>query len=334
MSSPGFAKKSKIKQTVLDALVKASGSFVSGTRVSAELGMSRAAVWKQIEILRKEGYSVSSKPRIGYCLTGVPDRFYPFEVKRLLKAEIMGSEIDYFDSLGSTNDETMKRAVEGAPEGTVVIAEEQTKGKGRLGRAWISPKYQGIWFSIVLRPEVLPAETGLITLAVAVAVARAVKQETGLDVEIKWPNDLLIKGKKVAGILTEMSSEQDKVHFMVVGVGINANVDPGSFPGELRATATSLREQLGRDVNRVRLLCSVLNELESSYRSFREKRSDEIVRDWKELSSTLGKKVEVKILDRIFVGVAGDIDEGGQLIIRMPDGELISVSAGEITYLR
>lgn len=322
------------KQAVFDALTDRTGSFISGTRIAAALGVSRTAVWKQIKHLRREGYEIESAPRLGYRLVRAPDRLYPSQIKHMLKTRLLGSEIVYFDTIGSTNDEAMRLAAGGAPEGTVVVSEEQTRGKGRLGRSWLSPKYQGIWFSVILRPQVLPIETGLITLAAAAAVARAIAKETGLEAEIKWPNDVLIRGKKVAGVLSEMSAEQDKVHFVVVGLGTNANVEAKAFPAEWRQRATSLKEQLGRKIDRSRLLCSVLGSFEELYGLFQEREWQKIVDEWKEMSTTIGKEVKAKLFERTVIGVAIDVDENGQLILRLPNGNVLSLSAGEITYLR
>lgn len=322
------------KQVLLDMLVEADGSFVSGAFISAKLGLSRSAVWKQVKNLREEGYQIDSLPRVGYRLLSLPDRLYPLEIKRILKARSLGSEILYFDRLGSTNDEAMELASSGASEGTVVIAEEQTKGKGRLGRGWISPKGQGIWFSTVLRPDALPSETALITLMAAVAVAKAIEAGTGLKVEIKWPNDILIKGKKVAGILTEMSAELDKVHYIVVGIGINVNIESGSFPEELRETATSLKKETGKKVDRVKLFCAVLEELERFYQHYQAGNRGEILAGWKEYSSTIGKRVKAMVGNEVIESVVEGVDDKGRLLLRLSDGSLHQLTAGEVTYLR
>ena len=210
------------------------------------MGLSRAAVWKRVHRLKAQGYVIEGSPRRGYRLLAVPDKLLPEEVLQGLKTRVFTGPVHHFETLDSTNDLAKELAVQGAPEGTVVVAEAQTGGRGRLGREWDSPPGVGLYVSLVLRPMLPPMELPQITLTTAVAVVRAVRRVAGVAPGIKWPNDLLLNGKKLGGILTEMETESDRIRHVVVGLGLNVN-NPG-FPPELAATATSLTLTAGRSV--------------------------------------------------------------------------------------
>ncbi|MGQ9532743.1 MAG: biotin--[acetyl-CoA-carboxylase] ligase [Desulfotomaculales bacterium] len=310
------------------------GNFISGEMLCRQLGVTRTAVWKWVRALRKEGYHIEGRPRLGYRLVGVPDRLYPEEVRRGLHTTTLGRRIFYYHSLPSTNDRAKELARDNAPEGTVVVAEVQTRGRGRLGRQWFSPEGGGLWFSVILRPTLAPSDLPQITLLAAVAGARAVHRVTGLVPGIKWPNDLLLAGRKFAGILTELHAEADRVDHLVLGLGLNANIAPAAFPEELRAAATSLQAELGRPVDRVELFRALLQELEIWYRRWARTGFAPVRSEWYRWNVTLGRPVAVRTAGVEMVGWAEDLDEEGALLVRLTTGTRRRVVAGEVTFLR
>ena len=243
---------------ILSAM-RANPDGVSGADLAEDLGITRAAIWGRIEELRRLGYEIEAGPHFGYRLVGAPDVLHADDLlARLGKTKVIGRDIHVFEQTTSTNDVIEKFARDGVKEGAVVFAESQTKGRGRLGRKWISPGRKGFWFSVLLRPELRPQETTQLTVASATALRRAIQSETGLRPEIKWPNDILIRGKKVAGILTELSAELDKVRHVILGIGVDVNQSAGEFPPELRKLATSLKIESGRTISRAELATAIL----------------------------------------------------------------------------
>ncbi len=314
--------------TVLQVL-RGAGEVISGQKLASQLGLSRAAVWKRIQRLKALGYVIEGSPRRGYLLLGVPDKLLPEEVLLGLQARILAGPVHHFESLDSTNDLAKELAAQGAPEGTVVVAEAQTGGRGRLGRQWNSPPGVGLYASLVLRPPLPPLELPQITLTTAVAVVRAVRRVAGMAPGIKWPNDLLLRGKKLAGILTEMETESDRIRHVVVGLGVNVN-NPG-FPPELAATATSLSLATGGSFSRVKLLQAWLEEFEALYDRFLNQGFPEILAEWKVSAVTLGQAVTVRQGPREISGKALDVAHDGALLLRTAKGEIIRVTSGEIT---
>ena len=269
-------------------------------------------------------------PHLGYRLHSAPDRLFDFEVMRDLGTKFMGQKIYYFDSLASTMNEALKLGLENAPEGSLILAEAQTKGKGRLGRIWFSPKYKGIYLSLILRPKILPSEASILTLLSAVSVCDAVKKICAVDVQIKWPNDILINNKKIGGILTQLNAETDRISFMAIGIGLNVNNDKKT----LIAGATSLKEQIKESVSRVELLRQLLRQLELDYLLFQHKGSAPIIERWRQHSITLGRRVKVYTQSKHYEGEALDIDNDGTLIIRNDSGLNIKVTAGDVIHCR
>ena len=255
----------------------------------------------------------------------------PEKILNGLQTDFMGQKIHYFTKVASTNDIAKKFAVKGAKEGTVIIAETQSRGKGRFGRRWASPK-GGIYFSIILRPKVSPQDALKLTFMAAVAVAKAIKKMFILSAEVKWPNDVLINGKKVCGILTEMSTRDDVVDFVVVGIGINANVNVDLFPEDLRSAVTSLKEEMAEEVDLELFLRVLLEELEHYYMVFMRREFDIILKEWRSLTKLLGAYVEVVSFDEKFEGLAIDVDSSGALIVKLRDGTLKKVVSGDVTY--
>jgi BirA family biotin operon repressor/biotin-[acetyl-CoA-carboxylase] ligase len=307
-----------MKGQILDAL-RESGGHLSGEMLSKRLGVSRVSVWKHIRGLRKDGYVVQSSPR-GYRLISSPDLLFPHEFPDLEQ------RIHYFPEIGSTMDAARELAKKGAPEGTVVIGEAQTSGRGRLSRHWISPQ-GGIYFTLTLRPRMSPVYAPRINLMAAVAVAASIRKLFALKAELKWPNDVLISGKKVCGILAEIDAEMDIVNFVNIGIGVNANNSVARF----EKTATSLKEVLGREISRKELLGTLIGEIEQR-RSLLMKA--DLLREWKELSATLNREVRVVSLGEEITGQAVDIDATGALILKTSDGSLRTVLAGDCIHLR
>ncbi|BCV20099.1 bifunctional ligase/repressor BirA [Moorella sp. Hama-1] len=319
------------KQQVLDFLRRHPREYISGEELSRGLAISRTAVWKHIQSLRQEGYDIDAQTRRGYCLLATPDYFYPEEVAAGLETSWLGRTLYYYDEVGSTNQVAKELADGGAPEGTVVIADCQTGGRGRRGRNWLSPARKGIWFSVILRPRVAPVQAPQLTLLAAVAVTAAVRERTGLPLGIKWPNDLLAGGRKVCGILTEIKAEIDVVEYIVLGVGLNANLEAGDFSPEVRPLATSLYLETGRPVERLPLFRRILYGLEKWYERWQEEGFAPVRNAWKEASVTLGREVQVNSWREIFQGVATDIDDEGALLVRDAGGQLRRFNSGEVS---
>ncbi|MDO8885656.1 biotin--[acetyl-CoA-carboxylase] ligase [Candidatus Oleimmundimicrobium sp.] len=317
------------KDAVLFFLKDKQGDFVSGEDISRSLSLSRTAVWKHIQSLKDDGYIIEGVPRQGYRLIKLPDKLLPSEIRYKLKTTLFDKKIYYFNEISSTNKIAKNEAAKGSPEGTLFVAEKQVKGKGRLGRKWVSPS-GGIWFSMVLRPEISPIDASKITILAGIAVAKAIKGETGLKVTLKWPNDIFIDGKKVAGILSEMSAEADKVNFVVVGIGVNANLSLSVFSEELRDKVATLKELLGAEVDRVALFKAILKEFEKVYLSLNEDSFEKALSEWKNLCGMLGKRVKISTLTEEIEGEALDINEQGSLLLKLFSGEIRTIYSGDV----
>jgi BirA family transcriptional regulator, biotin operon repressor / biotin---[acetyl-CoA-carboxylase] ligase len=305
---------------------------VSGSELARQLGMTRAGVWMHIEELRALGYDIEASPHLGYRLLATPDALHADDLSaRLGKTRVVGREIHVFQDTTSTNDVAARLARGGAAEGAVVFAESQSKGRGRLGRTWISPAGKGLWFTVLLRPNIPPQETTQLTVAAATALSRAVTQQTGLVPQIKWPNDLLIRGRKLAGILTEMRAEVDQVQEVLLGIGINVNLEAGDFPAPLRPTTTSLRIEMGQKINRAELAVAILRELDLDYQAVAEGRFERLVEQWEERCTTLGCQVAIRLGDRIIRGRAESLDDDGALLVRGTHGHLERIVGGDVT---
>ena len=316
---------------IISALRK-NPTGVSGADLAEQLHISRAAIWAHIEDLRKVGYDIEAGPHFGYRLTGEPDALLADDLlSRLTKTKIIGRDIQVFEQTTSTNDVIEKLARDGVREGVVVFAESQTRGRGRLGRKWVSPARKGLWFSILLRPNLRPQETTQLTVACATALRRAIVSQTKLQPEIKWPNDMLINGKKVAGILTEMSAELDRVRHVIPGIGIDVNQDASEFPAELRKIATSLKIEAGEAIDRPALATAVLEELDKDYSRVCARKFSEIAEEWVERCGTIGSDVTVQIGDRKIRGRAESLDDDGALVLRTEHGRLQRITGGDVT---
>ncbi|TFB08955.1 biotin--[acetyl-CoA-carboxylase] ligase [Candidatus Atribacteria bacterium MT.SAG.1] len=307
--------------------------YASGEVLAKKLSISRVAIWKQIQRLKDTGYKIISDQNLGYCLVSRPDLLLPQEIQRGLSTNYIGKEIYYFPELKSTNIIAKEKALQGAEEigeGTLIIAERQSAGKGRLGRKWFSP-VGGIWLSIILYPQLSPSYISRITLMTAVVAVKAIKICTQIESQIKWPNDILINEKKVCGILTEMSAELDIINRVVVGIGINVNIDHREFPEDIQENTISLKEGSGKEVLRVKLVQIFLQEFEKYYEILKRREFSSILKEWKLYSHTLGRKIRVDTGEKIITGEAVDINEEGALILKEEDGELVEILSGTIT---
>ena len=311
-------------------LLKKKRDYLSGEEISNQLKISRQALWKHIQSLKDIGYDIAAVPHLGYRLESSPDKLFDFEVRYGLNTRILGRKILYFDSLGSTMDMALQLGMNGASEGTVILAETQSKGRGRLGRTWFSPKRKGLYLSLILRPDILPTQASILTLLSAVSICEALKQTAGLDPQIKWPNDVLINNKKLGGILTQIIAETDKINFVIIGIGINVNNDRKT----LISGTTSLREQKKEYVNRISLLQEILRKLEANYLNLIKRGSNSIVDKWRRHNITLGKRVKVYCQNRHIEGEALDIDADGGLLIRKDSGLTERVMSGDVVHCR
>ena len=311
-------------------LAEAGEQLSSGEILCGKLGLSRAELFAGIEDLRARGFAIESAPG-GYRLLSVPDRLAADALEPLLTTRELGRALVFLDETSSTSDVAHRMACDGAPHGQLVVAEAQTRGRGRHGRSWISPKGVNLYLSLVLRPSLSPSRAPELGLVVAVALAEALL-ELGAPVRIKWPNDLEIGAKKVAGVLAEMSAEPERLHFVVVGIGINVNLDP--IPSEIDSIATSLKRELGRGVSRLRLCAAVLSSLEDWLDRHEDQGFSPVRSRWMELSSTVGSMVEVHLEGgRVLAGEAQGIDDGGALLVRAASG-LERVLSGDVRALR
>ena len=322
-------------------MFKEKDGFISGEEMSRRLGITRAAFWKKIKALRERGYVIEGSTAKGYRLIKTPE-FSVEELKILVKGDF-GKEIIFNESIDSTNRLAMELAEKGVPHGTVVIADRQLKGKGRLGRTWFSPPKGNIYMSVIVRPEIEPKDATLLTIMSAISCARAVRNLTGIEVKIKWPNDLMVSERKLGGILTEMKSDQDRIVFAVIGIGINVNASLDAFPVDVRAVAASVIEELRKgkgikgdspEISRTLIIAAILNELERWFKVLIKGGRIQLINEWKKLSSTLGRKVKVVSGKDAISGIAEDIDDEGMLILRLPSGGLKKISAGDVIMLR
>ena len=320
---------------ILKALREAGDGSVSGAELSQRLGVSRAAVWARIEELRSLGYEIEASPHLGYRFLSAPDVLHADDLlSRLDDARVIGRDIRVFESTTSTNDVIEKLAHDGVKEGVVVLAESQTRGRGRLGRQWMSPAGKGLWFSVLLRPDLPPQATTQLTVASATALRRALAAETGLRPEIKWPNDILLSGKKVCGILTELSAEVDRVKYVILGIGVDVNLNTADFPAELRDSATSLKAELGKALSRAELAVEILRQLDADYAKIIAGEFAAIADEWEEHCTTIGRQVTIRAGDREVRGRAESLGEDGALLVRTEHGHLERVVGGDVTLAK
>jgi BirA family biotin operon repressor/biotin-[acetyl-CoA-carboxylase] ligase len=314
---------------ILYGLRGADETGISPMALAEQAGTSVATLAQRITELCALGYDIESTPHLGYRLMGSPDVLHADDLlSRLSPNRIVGRDIQVFQQTSSTNDVAEKLARDGVPEGVVIFAETQTKGRGRLGRKWLSPVGQGLWFSVLLRPTLAPTSITQLIIAAATAVARAIRSETSLVPQIKWPNDILIRGKKVAGILTELSAELDRVRYVIIGIGVDVNVT--EFPEELREVATSLAAESGNTFIRAEIAASILAELDADYARLARGEFAALAEEWERQCITLGQRVVIHIGDRTLSGRAESLDNDGALLLRSDYGHLERVIGGDV----
>lgn len=317
------------------SLLRERKDYVSGQQLCDQFGVSRTAVWKAVNQLKEEGYQIEAVSRKGYRLLESPDILSKNEITSRLKTYWMGQAVYYADETTSTNIDAKRYAEEGAPHGTIVTADMQTTGRGRRGKTWASPPGSAIYMTILLKPDFMPDKASMLTLVMALSVAEAVTGTTGLDTGIKWPNDIVVNGKKVCGILTEMNMnvELDTIQYVIIGVGINVNnASAEEFPQEIRRTATSLKIESGVQISRAALIAEVAWQFEKYYDMFVRKLDFSLLMEaYDKRLLNLGK--EVKVLDPKgeYTGIARGINRTGELLVETEDGSIVEVYAGEVS---
>ncbi len=322
-------------KTEILSMLRNTSDYVSGQSICKEFGVSRTAVWKIINQLKEEGYEIEAVQKKGYRLLGIGEVISESELKSRMKTKWLASEIYYYDEIDSTNTRAKQHAEEGCPHGALVAANMQRAGKGSRGRGWQSPPGAAVYMSLVLRPKFLPNKASMVTLVMALAVAKAIEETTSLSCQIKWPNDVIVNKKKVCGILTEMSGEQDYIQYIVIGVGIN--VKEQTFPDEIRQKATSLEEE-DREANRkgapkrAYLIERTMYYFEEYYELFEEKESLEFLKE--EYNQYLvNKEKEVKVLGTLheYTGICHGINEIGELLVETENSKIEKVCSGEVS---
>lgn len=314
-------------KTKILRILEDTSDYVSGEELSKKLGVSRTAIWKNINALRSDGYVISSVTNRGYRLEEIPDLLDKDIISDSLNTSVIGKKIEVLKTVDSTNEEIKRRAANGEPSGLIIVAEEQTKGKGRLGKSWSGNK-GGLFFTALIRPDMSPSDISSITLAAGYGVCLAIREYTGLDARIKWPNDIIIGNKKIVGILTEIAAQTDKLDYAAIGIGINVN---NNFPDEISHKATSLYAELGKEINRNDFFRCVIKRLDKVISSFLVCMSIDDITSFTELCATIGRNVSVKRNGRLIDGKAIGLSKYGELIITDEAGENYIINSGEVT---
>ena len=318
---------------LLTLLAENATIVISGTRIAREIGVSRSMVWQWVKRLRELGVRVKGHPGSGYFLEKVADILTPDMLRQRLRGSVFGKRIYHFFKTDSTNRVALELGHAGEPEGAVVLAEEQTAGRGRAGRLWQSDRAAGIYVSLLLRPKLSPVQAPLLTMMAGLSAHAAIQAHTGLAADLKWPNDLLVRGKKVGGILTEMHAEPSQVRFVIVGIGLNVNQE--EFPGELRTTATSLRIETGKIESRLEVLVRLLREFENDYNRFLREGPAGVTQKFEVVSSfARGKRVRVTSGTASYTGTSAGLGPEGLLMVERDDGQLVTVISGDVTEAR
>ncbi|MCA1030488.1 biotin--[acetyl-CoA-carboxylase] ligase [Bacillus timonensis] len=324
--------QSEMRRKLLEIFSNSTGEFVSGQKISEKLGCSRTAVWKHIEDLRKEGYELEAVRRLGYRITKKPDKITGNEIQLGLKTMSIGRNVHFEESVLSTQKIAHRLAYDGVPEGTIVVTEEQTAGRGRLDRSWHSPKQTGVWMSLILRPNIPPSSAPQLTLLAAVGVVQGIQEITGLEPDIKWPNDILISGKKVVGILTELQAEADRINSVIIGIGINVNQN--YFPEELDDIATSLYLQKGEIINRAELIQSILYKIEVLYHDYLSNGFSMVKLLWESYAISIGQKIVARTITGSISGRALGITSEGVLRLEDETGVIHLIHSADIELVK
>jgi len=320
-----------LKEEILAVLKSNPGAYISGQSLSEKLSVSRTAIWKYINALKEEGYHIESVSKKGYRLVASPDLLTGDEVSPFLDTKCIGRSYFHFDTLESTNTKAKELAAKPGLDGAVVVSEEQTTGKGRLGRQWVSPKHRGIWMSLILKPDLEPSNVPRMVHIAAAAVLLALK-EIGIRASVKWPNDIILNGKKVCGILTEMSGEINHIDYVIVGIGVNANLEAQDIPQDIIEKASSLLIETGSEVDRKSLSAKILNHFEDLYTDFLETGTIEAsVKICRDNSILLGRDIRLIARNKERKARAVDISIDGELIVQFEDGRIEPISSGEVS---
>ncbi|RMF48085.1 MAG: biotin--[acetyl-CoA-carboxylase] ligase [Deltaproteobacteria bacterium] len=320
----------EVRQHLLRLLREAEDGHVSGAALSRTLGMSRAAIWKQVEVLRSRGYRIEAVPSRGYRLVEEPDLLTEELLRSHLEGCGIGERVVCFDQTDSTNIQALRLVEEGAEEGTVLIADSQQAGKGRLGRAWVSPPGVNLYTSVILRPDIPPWQAPQLTFVAAVALVRAIEQVCGLSARVKWPNDVLVDGAKVAGVLSELLADMDRVRAVILGIGLNVNMTREQLPETLRYPATSLALASGRaSWSRLRLACALYRQIDELYRVYLDRGFEPVRLAWEASCDLVGRQVQVASGDDLLAGRCAGIDLDGALLLS-GGGATKRVLAGDV----
>ncbi|ANU10685.1 biotin--[acetyl-CoA-carboxylase] ligase [Planococcus antarcticus DSM 14505] len=311
-------------------LIESQSQAISGQQLADEFGISRTAIWKHIKELEEKGYTIESIKKKGYRIVAIPDTLEPLGIQTGLTTKRIGQKIEYVESCPSTQIIAHQLAQEGAPDGTVVLTETQTAGRGRLARKWDSAAQKGVWMSIILRPDVVPQKAPQFTLVTAVAVVRAIEEVTRLQPKIKWPNDILLNGKKCTGILTELQSDADGIQALIIGIGLNVNQEKKDFDPEVQEIATSLKLESGETVSRQKLVQSLLYYMEIYTQLYIEEGFGMLKILWESYSTTIGQPVRARMTNQTLEGIAEGITDDGVLQLRTADGKLHGIYSADI----
>lgn len=319
-----------IKQEITKRLLSANGEPLSGQQLADEFGLSRTAIWKHIKELEVDGFVIETVKKKGYILTSSPDSIQAAKVEQHLTTNRFGRSIHYFEECLSTQPIAHQLAQENAPDGTIVLCEEQTAGRGRMARVWTSSRGKGIWMSTIIRPEIPPMKAPQFTLIAAVAVSRAIEDIADVRAEIKWPNDLLINGKKCTGILTELQADVDRVQAIILGIGVNVNQDLEDFPEEIQPIATSVKMVTGVHIDRARLVARILHYLEIYTDMYVEHGFEPLKLLWESYSGTLGRRIKAVMIHQQIEGIALGITNDGVLQVQTDDGKIHGIYSADI----
>jgi BirA family biotin operon repressor/biotin-[acetyl-CoA-carboxylase] ligase len=311
--------------------LRGTDDYISGDLISAKLGISRTAVWKYINQLELKGYSITKLRGKGYRLTNTPDKLFPWEVNRYLNNNSIVKEIIFRDNIESTNSFAFKLALGGKPEGTCVIAETQKSGKGRLNRVWFSPPGKNLYLSIILKPFIHPSRVYPVTFISSLAVYDTIKRVAGITPTLKWPNDVLIHGKKVCGTLLELSTEADMVSFVIVGIGFNINMKEKEIDEAIINKATSLYIETKKIYERASVCGILLSNLDKYYAIFRRTGEQEICNIWEKTAQIKGKHLEINQMGEVYSGISQGIDTSGAMLLNI-NGQVKKIIAGDVSF--
>ncbi len=320
-----------MRQKVLRILLNQQKKYTSGEAMSQALSVTRAAIWKHIQQLKREGFLIDSIPNKGYRLAAWPDRFEEAILLFLLKNGEMGSAVEIHETIDSTNLRARELAMGDAAQGMLVVAEEQLMGRGRMGRHWKSPKGLGIWMSLVLKPLLMPDEAYKITMLAALAVVSGIHRICGIKASIKWPNDIILGTKKVCGILAEIQAEPEWIHYVVLGIGLNVNQMVDDFPLELSPSATSITLEYGNHVDRMTLAAAILDDFSALYKKLINGDFADILMEYRQACITLGRPIQVMTRTDTYEAYAEAIADNGALMVRLSSGELRQVFSGDVS---